>query len=136
MMQWQEGGAPVLERLETALATKACHGSIRAGRIMSKFEMQELLEELDEVDFSVCAHGRPVASRETPQNLKTVSSNISCSSVYQIVHLSFTRKDCRGTHGCIGHRGSNSRWQVTVGIGHSQEDTSTYCECRCDDHLS
>ena len=63
-------GAPVLERLETALATKACHGSIRAGRIMSKFEMQELLEELDAVDFGVCAHGRPVAIRITPAELE------------------------------------------------------------------
>ena len=63
-------GAPVLERLETALATKACHGSIRAGRIMSKFEMLELLEELDAVDFGVCAHGRPVAIRITPAELE------------------------------------------------------------------
>lgn len=63
-------GAPVLERLETALATKACHGSIRAGRVMSKFEMQELLEELDEVHFGVCAHGRPVAIRITPAELE------------------------------------------------------------------
>ena len=63
-------GGPVLERLETALATKACHGSIRAGRIMSKFEMLELLEELDAVDFGVCAHGRPVAIRITPAELE------------------------------------------------------------------
>jgi len=63
-------GAPVLQRLETALATKACHGSIRAGRVMSKFEMQELLEELDEVHFGVCAHGRPVAIRITPAELE------------------------------------------------------------------
>lgn len=63
-------GAPVLEKLELALATKACHGSIRAGRTMSKFEMMELLEELDCVDFGVCAHGRPVAIRITPYDLE------------------------------------------------------------------
>ena len=63
-------GAPVLERLERALATKACHGSIRAGRTMSKFEMMELLEELDAVDFGVCAHGRPVAIRITTHELE------------------------------------------------------------------
>ena len=63
-------GAPVLERLERALATKACHGSVRAGRTMSKFEMLELLEELDAVDFGVCAHGRPVAIRITTHELE------------------------------------------------------------------
>jgi DNA mismatch repair protein MutL len=63
-------GAPVLDRLERALATKACHGSIRAGRTMSKFEMMELLEELDAVDFGVCAHGRPVAIRITTHELE------------------------------------------------------------------
>ena len=37
---------------------------------MSKFEMLELLEELDAVDFGVCAHGRPVAIRITPAELE------------------------------------------------------------------
>ncbi len=63
-------GMPVHEKLERALATKACHGSVRAGRTMSKFEMMELLEELDAVDFGVCAHGRPVAIRITPNELE------------------------------------------------------------------
>ena len=56
-------GAPLEERLQLKLATQACHNSIRAGDSLSQFRMNELLEELDEVDFGVCAHGRPVAIR-------------------------------------------------------------------------
>jgi DNA mismatch repair protein MutL len=41
----------------------ACHTSIRAGQTLSPYEMRELLRALDEVDFSVCAHGRPVVIR-------------------------------------------------------------------------
>ena len=40
---------------------------------MSKFEMLELLEELDAVDFGVCVHGRPVAIRITPAELENSS---------------------------------------------------------------
>ena len=63
-------GAPIHERLELALATRACHGSIRAGRILSTIEIRELLHDLDQVDFGVCAHGRPVAIRITPNELE------------------------------------------------------------------
>ena len=56
-------GAPLEERLQLKLATQACHNSIRAGDRLSHFRMNELLEELDDVDFGVCAHGRPVAIR-------------------------------------------------------------------------
>ncbi|HJN75384.1 MAG TPA: DNA mismatch repair endonuclease MutL [Myxococcota bacterium] len=45
------------------LATMACHNSIRANRRLSLYEMRELLKALDGVDFSVCAHGRPVVIR-------------------------------------------------------------------------
>jgi DNA mismatch repair protein MutL len=48
---------------EHFLATMACHGSVRAHQVLSPYEMRELLVALDEVDFSVCAHGRPVAIR-------------------------------------------------------------------------
>ncbi len=60
-----EGGGPSAaeERLQLALATKACHTSVRAGQLLSELEMRALLVSLDEVDFSVCAHGRPVAIR-------------------------------------------------------------------------
>lgn len=48
---------------EHVMATMACHNSVRAHQRLSDFEMRKLLEALDEVDFGVCAHGRPVAIR-------------------------------------------------------------------------
>ena len=63
-------GAPLEERLQLKLATTACHASIRAGDRLSPFRMQEMLEELDEVDFGVCAHGRPVAIRIDAKELE------------------------------------------------------------------
>ena len=45
------------------LNTMACHNSIRANHRLSLYEMRELLKALDGVDFSVCAHGRPVVIR-------------------------------------------------------------------------
>jgi len=56
-------GTPVRDVVEHALATMACHSAIRAGDPMSPYEMRELLRALDRVDFSVCAHGRPVTIR-------------------------------------------------------------------------
>jgi DNA mismatch repair protein MutL len=52
------------------LATMACHNSIRANHSLSLYEMRELLKALDGVDFSVCAHGRPVVIRVSPQELE------------------------------------------------------------------
>jgi DNA mismatch repair protein MutL len=45
-----------------ALATMACHGSIRAGDSLSLDECQALLRALDTVDdfASHCPHGRPI----------------------------------------------------------------------------
>ena len=63
-------GSPLEERLQLKLATTACHASIRAGDRLSPFRMQELLEELDAVDFGVCAHGRPVAIRVDGKELE------------------------------------------------------------------
>lgn len=54
-------GKPVDDVVEHALATMACHNSIRAGQTLSLYEMRALLTALDRVDFSVCAHGRPVS---------------------------------------------------------------------------
>ena len=54
-------GRPVDDVVEHALATMACHSSIRAGQTLSLYEMRALLTALDRVDFSVCAHGRPVS---------------------------------------------------------------------------
>ena len=51
------------DALDTALATMACHGAIRAGDPLSLEECAALLAGLDEVrDFAGhCPHGRPVA---------------------------------------------------------------------------
>ncbi len=50
------------DAIDTALATMACHGSIRAGDALSVPECEGLLRALDEVDdFSRhCPHGRPI----------------------------------------------------------------------------
>jgi len=63
-------GEPARDVIEHMMATMACHSSIRAGRVLSPYEMRELLRALDQVDFSVCAHGRPVSIRVTPTELE------------------------------------------------------------------
>jgi DNA mismatch repair protein MutL len=55
---------------EHVMATMACHNSVRAHQRLSDFEMRKLLEALDEVDFGVCAHGRPVAIRISESELE------------------------------------------------------------------
>jgi DNA mismatch repair protein MutL len=64
------GGAPIHQFLQERLAIRACHNSIRAGDKLSLFQMDNLLSELDEVDFGVCAHGRPVAIIIKPSELE------------------------------------------------------------------
>ncbi|HEX4353616.1 MAG TPA: DNA mismatch repair protein MutL, partial [Polyangiales bacterium] len=50
------------DRVDMALATMACHGSIRAGDALSELEQSALLRSLDSVnDFQGhCPHGRPI----------------------------------------------------------------------------
>jgi DNA mismatch repair protein MutL len=50
--------------IDLALATMACHGSLRAGERVSPDEVNALLQALDDVDFAGhCPHGRPVVHR-------------------------------------------------------------------------
>ncbi|MEO8874639.1 MAG: DNA mismatch repair endonuclease MutL, partial [Polyangiaceae bacterium] len=60
----REAGRPFGGAVDLVLATMACHGSVRAGDILSREEAVALLRALDMVDFSGhCPHGRPVVTR-------------------------------------------------------------------------
>ncbi len=63
-------GRPAQDLVDRVLSSLACHGSVRAHQHLSLYEMRALLKELDQVDFSVCAHGRPVAIRVPPTELE------------------------------------------------------------------
>jgi DNA mismatch repair protein MutL len=64
-------GRPLRELVDRVLSSMACHGSVRAHQRLSLYEMRALLKSLDRVDFSVCAHGRPVAIRVGQRELET-----------------------------------------------------------------
>jgi DNA mismatch repair protein MutL len=55
---------PFGDAADLVLATMACHGSIRAGDLLSREEACALLRSLDDIDFAGhCPHGRPVVTR-------------------------------------------------------------------------
>jgi DNA mismatch repair protein MutL len=59
----RKGGRGFSDAVDLALATMACHGSIRAGDALTSSEAKALLEALDDADFAGhCPHGRPVVT--------------------------------------------------------------------------
>ena len=59
----RKGGRGFSDAVDLALATMACHGSIRAGDAITGSEAKALLEALDDADFAGhCPHGRPVVT--------------------------------------------------------------------------
>jgi DNA mismatch repair protein MutL len=59
----RSGGRGFSDAVDLAIATMACHGSIRAGDALSPNEAKALLVALDDADFAGhCPHGRPVVT--------------------------------------------------------------------------
>jgi DNA mismatch repair protein MutL len=62
----RSGGRGFSDAIDLALAQMACHGSIRAGDVLSSDEATALLRALDDADFAGhCPHGRPVVACTT-----------------------------------------------------------------------
>ena len=59
----RSGGLGFSDAVDLALATMACHGSIRAGDALAPNEVKALLSALDHADFAGhCPHGRPIVT--------------------------------------------------------------------------
>src|SRR5689334_1324942 len=59
----RSGHRAFTDAIDLALATMACHGSIRAGDAIAPTEASALLAGLDYADFAGhCPHGRPIVA--------------------------------------------------------------------------
>jgi DNA mismatch repair protein MutL len=59
LAEWERSDT-VKQRLDRIASTMACHGSVRAGRLLKPAEMDALLREMESTPNSnVCNHGRP-----------------------------------------------------------------------------
>ncbi len=56
-----EGTALFPEYVHKLFATIACHSVDRANHLLSTHEMKSLLNDLDNIEFTQCPHGRPIA---------------------------------------------------------------------------
>ena len=66
---WREGERERFKEQMAALL--ACRGAIRAGQVLSREEMEELLEELSRTSLpQICPHGRPVLIRYSFSSLE------------------------------------------------------------------
>ena len=67
----EEGSGRGNQRVEAVLASMACKAAIKAGQRLTPQEMEHLLQRMQEANiFSHCPHGRPVARRFSPDDLK------------------------------------------------------------------
>jgi DNA mismatch repair protein MutL len=63
LSELSRSGRGFSDAVDLALATLSCHGSLRAGDPLTAEEASELLQALDDADFSGhCPHGRPVVT--------------------------------------------------------------------------
>lgn len=63
--------------LDRVMTVMACHGAIRAGKRLSRQEMERLLGQLEEMDLPTnCPHGRPVLKKFTYHEIERMFKRV------------------------------------------------------------